>query len=59
MNQCKLFGQIYSLMVTPVIMGSGMKEENTCRTIIISNMIKLYKIHAGPQGGSDGMTKEH
>ena len=50
MNQCLICGQIYSLIVTPEMMGQVMKEGNTRRKRMISNKRKWYQYHEGTQG---------
>ena len=57
MNQCMIYGQIYSLIVTPVKMGQVRKEANTRKTRIISNKRKWYQFHTGTKGELDGVTK--
>ena len=57
-NQCLIFGQVYILIVTLVLMGQVMKEEKFNRTLMISNK-KWYHIHVENQGVPDGVTKEN
>ena len=59
MNQCLICGHIYSLIVTPVMIGQVIKEENTKRNRIIRNMSKWYWFHLGTKEVSDGVTKEY
>ena len=57
MNQCKICGQIYILIVIPVMMGSGKKEKKTWITRMIRNSISCNQFHTVTQGRLDGVTK--